>query len=713
MKVIKKIRYFLLQIFELSLKFPKRNLFAFFLLLGITLGVSTPVPVYISLDDLIDKNFESYESLHKFKKLYKDDGNIILLLEKKEKFTGDDICKLRVWTANQNVYNKDIENIFSFLDLRRAEEGNQKLLYPKVFQGTCDKDYQFENKKHPLSQILVVDENKLILFIDLVAKEKGKYGSFSPTVFRDLKENFESNIAKEIPGSQVSWTGPAVFQHYNFEGMQNIRKTNLLVLVTLILLLRLIFGTFKISFILVGSLLITAVSIFALMSFLGFPIDSLSNNLFLIIIITTIEDFIFVSHYRMKNPEEDWTEAFKRIILPSFFTSLTTVVGFFSLLSSDLEIIQRFGFIAGIGAIIEWYMIFSLVPSFLTLFKRLQVWTNSEKTIIRERAFQFIEAIKIPKGVTWCFLLVIPLSVFLVNKLNYKNNTDIFFPPDHPYSEDLNNFTKTNGIRSYVNLIFEDTVSEDFISETIQEVQKGEGYSFIESPLEIKKDFQKGISEEFYATTDYSLKSFLRRYYSEEGHTRFIIYYPTSDTVVYQNLKKKVDKLCEQKECWLSGIFLSYSEFNNKILNTMIKSLALCTILVLFILFGVARLVGHELRDTLKIIFTAMWGPFAIISLLYWNQTPIFFITSTSFAYLIGLTGDNALQYLLSSNQDLAENMEDFGSGSFRLALIMSLMSLLFLTTYFYPPRLLGSILALGFLLSFVGDYLFLKSLRS
>ena len=112
-----------------------------------------------------------------------------------------------------------------------------------------------------------------------------------------------------------------------------------------------------------------------------------------------------------------------------------------------------------------------------------------------------------------------------------------------------------------------------------------------------------------------------------------------------------------------------------------------------------------------KLTMSSLWGPFAVLIVLYLFRTPIFFISSICFAYLIGLTGDNAIQFLLAGEKQVDENMEHFGVSSLAIALIMSCMSLAFLTAYFYPPRILGKTLILGFLFSFIGDFWIFRAL--
>jgi hypothetical protein len=88
------------------------------------------------------------------------------------------------------------------------------------------------------------------------------------------------------------------------------------------------------------------------------------------------------------------------------------------------------------------------------------------------------------------------------------------------------------------------------------------------------------------------------------------------------------------------------------------------------------------------------------------------FLTCIFASTLVGLTGDNAIQFLLSSgNESLLSGMSQRGKASIVCGSIMAVSSLVFLGSYFVPPRIFGALLSAGFLMSMVGDFWLLKAL--
>ena len=83
---------------------------------------------------------------------------------------------------------------------------------------------------------------------------------------------------------------------------------------------------------------------------------------------------------------------------------------------------------------------------------------------------------------------------------------------------------------------------------------------------------------------------------------------------------------------------------------------------------------------------------------------------------LVGLTGDNAIQFLMGSHMkngraDLASGIDGRGGASVICSLLMATAALFFLLSYFGPPRAFGLLLSSGLLAALFGDLWILRSL--
>ncbi len=105
------------------------------------------------------------------------------------------------------------------------------------------------------------------------------------------------------------------------------------------------------------------------------PITPVSTTLFALITIIGIADSVhMISHYRLELPlkkdkKKALLEAYQRAGKPCLFTSITTAIGFSSLIVSDIPAIRSLGFFAGFGIMSAFFLSMVLVPLGLLLTK--------------------------------------------------------------------------------------------------------------------------------------------------------------------------------------------------------------------------------------------------------------------------------------------------------------------------------------------------------
>jgi predicted RND superfamily exporter protein len=109
---------------------------------------------------------------------------------------------------------------------------------------------------------------------------------------------------------------------------------------------------------------------------LGIPLSSPSVVAPFIILILATADCIHlvssISRFRRENPDQDRVWAIQRGLKETFrpitMTSLTTAVGFFSLIFSESPPFAHLGMISGFGTLFAWVLSISLLPVLLLLF---------------------------------------------------------------------------------------------------------------------------------------------------------------------------------------------------------------------------------------------------------------------------------------------------------------------------------------------------------
>jgi len=91
------------------------------------------------------------------------------------------------------------------------------------------------------------------------------------------------------------------------------------------------------------------------------------------------------------------------------------------------------------------------------------------------------------------------------------------------------------------------------------------------------------------------------------------------------------------------------------------------------------------------------------------------FVTCVVVSILVGMTGDNTIQYILGSmdsdEDPLMNGIKERSGGSVITTFIMMMCSTIFFFYYFEPPRVFGGLLIFGFLASLAGDLWLLQGL--
>ena len=121
----------------------------------------------------------------------------------------------------------------------------------------------------------------------------------------------------------------------------------------------------------------------------------------------------------------------KRMFWPCFYTALTTIVAFASLLFSDIKPVIDFGKIMIFGLLITFITSFTILPLLISLFPKINQNNNFKFTILN---FFYIYSIKNYKTIYFINIIIFTISIYGIYKLNvensfinyFKQNTEIY-----------------------------------------------------------------------------------------------------------------------------------------------------------------------------------------------------------------------------------------------------------------------------------------------
>ncbi|MCI5055793.1 MAG: MMPL family transporter [Flavobacteriales bacterium] len=327
-----------------------------------------------------DYDFESY--------FPKDDSDIEFFKEHRKKYKSDNDFILFIIKNNQSIFQQSFLNeVKAFED----ELNNLELVHftkspvtakryikspfgfsmvpyfhldqPNRYQQ--DSIFIYENSELP-GTLISTDANSLVVYIQhepYLSKVK------SDSLLTEIQEVISNHTFHSI-----KMAGRIHGQHYFIKRLRSetilyISISFVLVVVFLGLFFRSLWGVI----VPIAVVVVSVIWLMALMILTGKKIDVLANLIPSIIFIVGMSDVVhiiskYLEELRNKTPKiKALRIVLKEVGTATFLTSLTTAVGFLSLLFINIKPIQEFALYIAAGVIISYILAFSMLPSILLL----------------------------------------------------------------------------------------------------------------------------------------------------------------------------------------------------------------------------------------------------------------------------------------------------------------------------------------------------------
>ncbi|MDD4974740.1 MAG: hypothetical protein PHY93_10345 [Bacteriovorax sp.] len=712
----------LLALVKLSWKNSKITLSIFAIITLFLFANINKMKIVFSAEDLAGQGFASTDELKSIKARYQDGVTSLFVLSPpigQFTFTTEQLCQIRKWYSfKRNTIPELLSSLstFDFKQIKRLKVGTTALKLrihnlldldcqtPKIL--TDPKVVRTNLNDSPFAMAFEKKEQLSILF-QFVFKDSttSKFGSFDPALFAKLRTSAEKDLLTIAPRAKLHWIGAGDYQWYILEGFKFSKYINLGMIAFMLIGLRLFFGTWKAGFIYCGTLFISAIWVFGLKGFVGSSFDVLSTGLVLLLAISSLEDFTFTCYDQIKS--KDWRKSVLKFVVPSFYTSLTTILGFWALRTSEVEAVRRMGTWAAWGGLVQWMLLFIFIPALLQQFPSLRVWGNPKKSL-GVNLFSNSIFKSLPKKISLLSLIVYPLAVIFYSHMNYNEAPHHVFPPEQEYSKSINYLLDSKGWIGSTSLLFENNVPTNEMETIVNKILRTkEAQNLVvkhESPWEIKKWISTtGNLDQLESESYFNMSKASEQFVDIDKKVRVLFYLKETAVESVAALKRIAADIC-QNNCHLGGEVVAYSDFASLVPKTLIDSLFSSLIQVSLVICFVAIAQNKE-KYIPSLLLSAFWGPFFIIMVLGTLNTTLDFWKSIFASILIGLAGDNAIQYLFGSeNKNIHSGIEDRGGASIITALLMALSSLIYLGSYFSSPREFGVILSVGLLASLFGE---------
>ncbi|KAA3655696.1 MAG: hypothetical protein DWQ10_17040, partial [Calditrichaeota bacterium] len=276
------------------------------------------------------------------------------VLQKMDEIEKDDVTSL--YTADNIVGTEDGLDVKPFF--KRTPESAEKL---SALRGSV-------RENEMIYERLVNTDETVTVIIAEIGDD-----SFSQEFYHQLQ-----NLAKEYEGPEKLHVAgrPIVEGTMAYLGPRDMRRMVPIVIAIIILVLFFVLRSFKATFFTLLLVLFSVVWAFGLLAAVNLPIYAVSTMIPVMLIAIGVADGIHLySHLHLflnENPDASKKEAVLDMLhgmwKPVVMTSITTAVGFISLLTSEVYPIKYFGLFTAFGVMMA--MVFSLliIPAGLLVF---------------------------------------------------------------------------------------------------------------------------------------------------------------------------------------------------------------------------------------------------------------------------------------------------------------------------------------------------------
>ena len=440
-----------------------------------------------------DVSFELYEQINE---RFSSSEFLVVALSSDDIFSNESLVNLRDLEAKlEEVVN--VTNVISVLDAPLFEQPKLSL----VKSATNDKyllidDLNLESAKQELIESP--------LFNRLIINEDGS--AVAMQVNLDDVEDYDATVKqiRNILNKEVSFksflAGPAMIVSDTISFIKNdVLIFGCLTFLLFFVLLIVFFKDFWSAFIIMSNASLVIYLTISLLGYFDWPISIVSSNflalLFISSVAVSVHMIVKLREGRANNlPYE---ESLEKIFIPCLYTALTTMVGFLSLLLSNIQPVIDFGKMMAVGVVVNLFVSFVFIPVLIGLkgiaksseFSLSEIY-YSYFYLNTKKLFQTI-------GVPAIFLLL-PVFVYLSSGLKVENRFIDYFDESTEIHQGMKFIDEELGGTTPIDLVFTLPEEEIFIDEDdlfFSEDSETSQYWWRQKNMRLLKSIQADLNE--------------------------------------------------------------------------------------------------------------------------------------------------------------------------------------------------------------------------
>lgn len=691
-----------------------------------------------------DKSYEMYEEIND---RFSSAEFLVIALIDQDIFSTKGLLNLSNLEAKlEEVVN--VSNVISILDAPLFEQPKLSL----VKSATNDKYLLLDDLN------LINAKQELIespLFNELIINDLGT--AVAMQINLNAAENYEitvkniRNILKEDQNFVSYLAGPAMIVSDTIAYIKNdVLTFGFLTFLMFFILLIVFFRDFWSAFVIMSNASLVIYITICLLGYFDWPISIVSSNFLTLLFISSVAVSVhmIVKLKEGKTRRFSYEESLAKIFIPCLYTALTTMVGFLSLLLSNIQPVIDFGKMMALGVVINLLISFIFIPALIGIRGMAELSEFSLSKIYYKHLYSNTKKIFKNFGVPLIFLFL-PISIYLSSGLKVENKFIDYFDKSTEIHQGMKFIDSELGGTTPIDIVLTLPEEEIFIDEDdlfFSEGSETTEYWWRQKNMRLLKSIQSDLNQipelgkdlsivngvllaeklnDFNEMGDLELafvknslltndkaKDVLNSYISPDDRSARITFriIDSYKDINRNDLLTRIDDYLLSKlkdtdvEYQLSGLGVLYNNLLQSLFGSQITSLSFvfgAIFLMLLILF-------RSLLTSLVVIFVPLVAVGFVFSFMSLFSIPLDIMTITIASISVGMSVDYAIhiawrfreeQKISRSNAEI-NTINSSGQAVLITAMTVIVGFLVFIFSNFNPTVLFGLLSALAIFVS-------------
>ena len=700
-----------------------------------------------SSETLVLEDDLSYELYEEMNDRFSSSEFLVVALIDQDIFSNQGLINLRKLEAKlEDVIN--VSNVISILDAPLFEQPKLSL----VKSATNDKyllvdDLNLISAKQeliesPLFNQLIINNLGTAVAMQINLDDAEDYDITVKQIRDILKEdkNFESFLA-----------GPAMIVSDTIAYIKNdVLTFGFLTFVMFFVLLIVFFRDFWSAFVIMSNASLVIYITICLLGYFDWPISIVSSNFLTLLFISSVAVSVhmIVKLKEGKTKKFSYEESLAKIFIPCLYTALTTMVGFLSLILSNIQPVIDFGKMMAVGVIINLLISFVFIPALIGLRGIAESAEFSLSKIYYKYLYLNTKNLFKNFGVPLIFLFL-PIFIYLSSGLKVENKFIDYFDESTEIHQGMKFIDEELGGTTPIDIVFTLPEEEIFIDEDdlfFSEGSETSQYWWRQKNMRLLKSIQSDLNQfpelgkdlsivngvllaeklnDFNEMGDLELafvknslltndkaKDVLNSYISPDDRSARITFriIDSYKDINRNDLLMKIDSYLANKlkdtnvEYQLSGLGVLYNNLLQSLFGSQITSLTFvfgAIFLMLLILF-------RSLLTSLIVIFVPLVAVGFVFSFMSLFSIPLDIMTITIASISVGMSVDYAIHiaWRFREEQKISRSSAEINTiNSSGQAVLITAMTvivgfLVFIFSNFNPTVLFGLLSAVAIFVS-------------